>query len=199
MEIKEANLNNYVRIFDNVFNKIFLKKLNDYAEINPFQLEHDAEIVGRSHSLVDKKTRDCSQEQFSLNSKSMTNIGFTNRIGSTFCKYIERYIEDCEMQSVFGSTTINDIILLRYDKEGHYLRHVDSGTKTLRTLSLIFFINDDYKGGEVEFSLPYNENMNTLVKPKSNRLIIFPSNFLYPHKVLPVETNKRYSIVAWTI
>ena len=30
-----------------------------------------------------------------------------------------------------------------------------------------------------------------------NRLIIWPSNFLFPHSVLPVTKGLRYSVVAW--
>ncbi len=32
---------------------------------------------------------------------------------------------------------------------------------------------------------------------KTGDMIIFPSNFLYPHQVMPVTKGERYSIVSW--
>ena len=50
------------------------------------------------------------------------------------------------------------------------------------------------KGGEFSF---FN---NTLVYSlKKGSAIMFPSNFLYPHSVLPVINGTRYSIVTWFI
>lgn len=200
MEVNEkAFLNNYIRIYDEICEKEFHKKLFLYSKNNPFNDGLDAEIVGDGNNIVNKKIRDCSQESLGPDySNSMTNIYIFNFIGFKFVSYLKRYIEDCGIGDVMGSTGIEELILLRYKEHGHYKRHIDSGTHTMRTLSLIYFINDNYEGGEIEFSLPYNENLKSTVKPKSNRLIIFPSNFLYPHKVLPVKKDKRFTIVAWT-
>ena len=56
--------------------------------------------------------------------------------------------------------------------------------------SLLFFLNDNYKGGEIVIA-------DTLYKPKRNSAIIFPSNFMYPHYVNKVEEGTRYSIITW--
>ena len=37
------------------------------------------------------------------------------------------------------------------------------------------------------------------IEPVPGRLIIWPSNFMYKHKVTPVTKGKRFSIVAWAI
>lgn len=200
MNINSNNLlNNYVRIYDDVCEEQFHKKLYNYSKDNPFNDVEDAAIVGHGNNIVDKKVRDCLQEGLNaFTTKSMTNVYIFNFIGFKFVNYINRYMHDCGIQDVMKSTSIDDMILLRYGEQGHYNRHIDSGTHVMRTLSLIYFINDNYEGGEVEFSLPSDENLKTIVKPKSNRLIIFPSNFLYPHKVLPVKKNQRFTIVAWT-
>ena len=85
-------------------------------------------------------------------------------------------------------------------KENHIdnkvrITHTDSGKNMPRTLSYVYFINDDYKGGELIFELPTNEVIK--VNIQKNKLIMFPSNFLYPHKVLPVEEGVKYSVVSW--
>jgi predicted 2-oxoglutarate/Fe(II)-dependent dioxygenase YbiX len=38
---------------------------------------------------------------------------------------------------------------------------------------------------------------NTEIKFKQGDLIIFPSIFLYPHRVEPVTKGVRYSFISW--
>jgi len=84
--------------------------------------------------------------------------------------------------------------LLKYEKGGFYTQHVDSFTNTLRTISCSFILNNDFKGGEFSFF------DNKIIYPlKKGSAIMFPSNFLYPHSVLPIISGTRYSIVTWFI
>ena len=56
--------------------------------------------------------------------------------------------------------------------------------------TVIFFPNNDYKGGEfVVADITY--------KPKKNSAIIFPSNFMFPHYVKPITKGTRFSILTW--
>jgi predicted 2-oxoglutarate/Fe(II)-dependent dioxygenase YbiX len=58
-------------------------------------------------------------------------------------------------------------------------------------LSMVGSLNNDYKGGEfIMFK-------NKKIEINSGDLIIFPSNFLYPHKVTLVTEGTRYSFVSW--
>ena len=52
--------------------------------------------------------------------------------------------------------------------------------------------------GELMFRDPNGEN-EMAIKPKSSRLIIWPSSFMYPHTVKPVIEGTRYSVVAWAV
>ena len=36
-----------------------------------------------------------------------------------------------------------------------------------------------------------------VIENKPNSLVIWPSNFIYPHRFTPVESGTRYSVVAW--
>jgi predicted 2-oxoglutarate/Fe(II)-dependent dioxygenase YbiX len=53
-------------------------------------------------------------------------------------------------------------------------------------------LNEDYEGGE--FIMWEDKE----IKLKTGDLMIFPSTFLYPHKVNPVTKGTRYSCVSWT-
>ncbi len=51
-------------------------------------------------------------------------------------------------------------------------------------------LNDDYEGGE--FVL-----IDEKIDLSKGDIIIFPSNFMYPHKVEPVTKGIRYSYISW--
>ena len=58
-------------------------------------------------------------------------------------------------------------------------------------LSIVAVLNENYTGGEFIMFDDYE------IKFKAGDLIIFPSIFLYPHKVKPVKKGIRYSFVSW--
>lgn len=82
--------------------------------------------------------------------------------------------------------------LLRYGKGQKFHDHIDDHPFFTRRISMTFYINDDYEGGDIEFS-----RFNLRVKAKANQLLVFPSNFIYNHQVHPVTSNLRYVIVQW--
>ena len=67
-----------------------------------------------------------------------------------------------------------------------------------RTLSAIYLINDDYEGGNLIFGIPGSDQILKIERVK-NRMIVWPSNFLYPHTVEPIIKGTRYSMVSWAL
>jgi len=68
----------------------------------------------------------------------------------------------------------------------------DGDTKGIPTLSCLGTLNNNFVGGEFIMF----DNMEIKFNPGD--LIIFPSTFLYPHKVKPVKEGVRYSYISWT-
>jgi predicted 2-oxoglutarate/Fe(II)-dependent dioxygenase YbiX len=119
-------------------------------------------------------------------------------VGRTCMDGIQKYVKDLNIHD-FQVNGINDIQLLKYETGGFYTWHIDHAGEIIpRTMSCILFLNDDYKGGELIFRDPNGEN-EMAIKPKSSRLIIWPSSFMYPHTVKPVTEGTRYSVVAWAV
>lgn len=95
--------------------------------------------------------------------------------------------------------------ILHYGVGGHYIPHVDAETlykddiglelweKTLdRDLSVVYFINDDFSGGELFFPA-----LDLVIEPEAGTLVCFPSDHNYVHGVRPITSGRRYTIVTW--
>jgi predicted 2-oxoglutarate/Fe(II)-dependent dioxygenase YbiX len=138
------------------------------------------------------------------------------------CKYVSFnenlvWMLDCEwylqMQHRFGNPYIikdfhfswfdgwNGFTPLRFNqykenkKMAEHCDHIiinEAGTrKGIPVLSIIGSLNDDYEGGE--FIMFQDEE----IKLKQGDLMIFPSVFLYPHRVEPVTKGVRNTFVSW--
>ena len=67
----------------------------------------------------------------------------------------------------------------------------DGDRKGIPILSCLGLLNDDYEGGEFLI-------LDDLkIELKKGDLLIFPSNFMYPHRVKPVLKGVRYSYISW--
>ena len=107
--------------------------------------------------------------------------------GLVIKKYNEKFPR-CQIEQDSGYE------LLRYKKGQFYTTHTDSFKAAPRAVSCSFALNDDYEGGEFAFF-----DRELVHRPKKGSCIMFPSNFMYPHEVMPVTSGTRYSIVTWFI
>ena len=80
---------------------------------------------------------------------------------------------------------------IKYGQGQHFQEHHDHGFSYNCVVSLVGYPNDNYEGGELYFRL---QNLN--IKPKAGDLYIFPSNYMYPHRAMPVTSGVKYSIVT---
>lgn len=68
----------------------------------------------------------------------------------------------------------------------------DGERKGIPTLTILGLLNDDFEGGDF---LMFDGKK---IELSAGDIIIFPSNFLYPHEVTSVTKGTRYSFVSWT-
>lgn len=80
---------------------------------------------------------------------------------------------------------------VKYGPGQHFQEHHDNGYSYNCIVSAVSYPNEDYEGGELYFRL---QNLN--IKPKAGDLYLFPSNFMYPHRAMPVFSGTKYSIVT---
>ena len=63
-----------------------------------------------------------------------------------------------------------------------------------RNFGCVFYLNDNYEGGEIYFP-----NQNIEIKPKPNTLVFFPGTMEYLHGVKPITDGIRYTLTSfWT-
>ena len=103
-----------------------------------------------------------------------------------------------EQITFYEKFQVKELSILKYSLGGHYRFHTDHHRKVPRIYSCIFLVNDDYEGGDLIFKYPNSEKI-TKINKKQNKMIIWPSNFLYPHSITPVTKGERYSVVAWAL
>lgn len=84
--------------------------------------------------------------------------------------------------------------LLKYPEGCFYTQHTDSFKARPRAVSCSFILNEDFEGGEFAF---FDRELK--YKLSKGDAIMFPSNFMYPHEVMPVTKGTRYSIITWFI
>jgi predicted 2-oxoglutarate/Fe(II)-dependent dioxygenase YbiX len=85
-----------------------------------------------------------------------------------------------------------EVQLVRYQPGGHYLDHRDTPAigATPRTLSLVWYLNDGFTGGETRFVSP-----DISVSPVSGVAIAFSPVLM--HRAEPVIAGTKYAVVAW--
>lgn len=82
--------------------------------------------------------------------------------------------------------------LLKYGKGQYFTNHIDDHPQYHRRLSSVYYLNDNYTGGEINFP-----RFEISYKPKANEMIIFPSTYVYNHSVSEVTEGTRYAVASW--
>jgi predicted 2-oxoglutarate/Fe(II)-dependent dioxygenase YbiX len=182
------DLKDYILVLENIvpssLSKNILKEYKNSSEWTDPYIE-----VGK----INKDQRNCNVIEISKNTTLLKNLENRKKIDEDIYTCIKQIILNYNQKFKYCRVSKDSgYNLLKYEKNNFYSEHVDSFTEIPRTLSCSLILNDEFKGGE--FSFFNNEIIYNL---KKGSAIIFPSNFLYPHSVLPIISGTRYSVVTW--
>ena len=175
---------------------------------NVIPQEHIEEIM-----LLTNNTKDISQATI-INDKAEggeTNLETRNtlwyNITEQMAKNFEQAVAECFRNIVAPKyncqfKSYEPVQFLGYPVGGHYKAHNDGESFNYETrqwekcmdrdVSFLFYLNDQYGGGELEFC-----DLGLTIKPKRGMMIAFPSYKDFPHKVHPVTWGHRYTLVSW--
>jgi len=159
----------------------------------------------------DKNTTQATTINSDDNEKSDTNLEVRNtlwyNITEEMAKNLEQAVAACFLSHIVPKyncqfKSYEPVQFLGYPVGGHYKGHNDGEHFNHETrqwerimerdVSFLFYLNDQYGGGELEFY-----DLGLTIKPKKGMMIAFPSYKDFAHKVHPVTWGHRYSLVSW--
>ena len=121
------------------------------------------------------------------------NLGEWPALDAEFFTFVTQILSEYRVKFPYADVSKDTgYNVLRYRETDHFKEHVDSYEGSPRVVSCSVALNDGYKGGEFAFF-----GGDQVYKLQKGDALVFPSNFLYPHQILPVTAGTRYSIVTW--
>ena len=182
-------IEDYILEIRKFFPKSFCEKIISYYDTENLS---DATVV----SGTNKEIRNCNTrnilETFTFGEKILKNF-ITNKLWQAVDVYNKKF-------PYAYSNKISQLDFLKYEHNSYkvgYKYHTDMGEKVpLRQLSVSVCLNNNFTGGEFVFDIPskqiqYPQNIGDV--------IIFPSNFMYPHQVNPITEGTRYALIGWFV
>ena len=173
-----------------------VKKLNEFIDTLEFKQNT---LIGSS-DFIDDKMRGSTGSFLDDNHELIIN--FHNKINQGLDEYKRRLInihENFQYYPVPGGYDTHSwreqIQILQYEKNQEYKFHHDAANhkeryEFYRTISVIVYLTDDFKGGGTLFP-------HMRYKPKPGYALIFPSNWCYPHAGEPVTEGIKRVAVTW--
>ena len=120
------------------------------------------------------------------------NLELGKWMGIKMKKLVQRYQDQCPTGGRFFPEKygLEEFRIKRYNAGDCFRQHVDVGDykSARRFLAFLWYLNDDFEGGETLFRLPEKK----IIQPKAGDVLIFPPTWQYPHEGLPVTTGTKY-------
>lgn len=127
------------------------------------------------------------------------NISTSPKIMKIIWQSLQNYMIDINFSWINTWRGFSPVRFNKYPTGSNMRNHCDhihsifpGERKGIPILSILGSLNNDYTGGELIFF------ENEIVELKAGDIMVFPSIFLYPHRVETVKSGTRYSFVSWT-
>lgn len=183
------NLEDYINIYP-ALNKNFCEQIISELDNVSWKQHEFYNLDGEYVNQSGNKELDVSWDEIP------SKIDLTQKVWETVSKYI---LEDHKNLYFNGWQGFTNIRFNRYYRDRLMALHCDhihdmfdGERKGIPTLTILGLLNNNFEGGEF---LMFDEEKE--IKFKQGDIMIFPSIFLYPHKVAPVIKGTRYAFVAW--
>jgi len=184
------NLQDYVKVYKDFLSVDLCNKI--LSQLDNAEWEE--------HSFYNATTNDFVKHENELSISHVVVDGkeqLMQRVWDALNQYV--VFDMVNMHDWFNSWNgFTDVRFNKYDPSTQMKLHCDhihsmfdGQRKGIPTLTVLGALNDEYTGGE--FIMFEDE----VIEMPARSVIVFPSNFLYPHEVRPVKTGVRYSFVSW--
>jgi hypothetical protein len=192
--LKHKKLESNILLWKNVISKENCNTIIKLIEENSDW--QNAKIGNKENTKEDMSYRsnkvDYLTSRFGVNS----NIYWChNTIGYGIKKVLEETIKEYKYNENFLDYFVSQdegFQVLKYEKGQFYKTHLDSSKENGRVLSVLLYLNEDYEGGETYFP-----RQDMKIKGEQGDVLLFPSNYCYPHSAEEILNGIKYSVVTW--
>jgi hypothetical protein len=178
-------LEDFIGIF-NLSDRKFRQDLIDAVRTGPTAKHSYSDPITEKHNSYD--------DDFEVAYPKDINI---DRLDKIIRQCIFDYVSECKTLPF----NIKDLSPIRFNKYevgtnmkphcDHIHTLFDGERKGVPILTVLGLLNDDFEGGD--FLLIDDKKLNL----DAGDIVIFPSNFMYPHSVTTITKGTRYSFVCW--
>lgn len=206
INILEANIDNFIGIFDTDFDTDPL--------LQYFQIAKDANVavprkrISNTEGVTVPNTRTDTgfstwpflERERVLNEENSYMLpvddylgyiaGYNKVMNICFEMYSDKYEELTNMELRHSYFNIQQT----KPAEGYHVWHCENtanGT-TQRVLATMLYLNDDFEGGETEFLY-----QTSRIEPKTGRVVIWPAHFTHVHRGNPPLSGEKYIATGW--
>jgi predicted 2-oxoglutarate/Fe(II)-dependent dioxygenase YbiX len=182
------NVKDYLRVYEGIFDPSFCNQVVE--ELQPSNWH--------THSFYDEQNKKAvmhSNEFQMTHEKGIHRQQIQDGLWNVIDKYLRHDINNETYSNWNGYSAVR---FNKYETGTEMHEHCDhihtmfDGTRRgIPILSILGALNDDYEGGELIF---WGDQKIHL---PAGAVMVFPSNFMYPHKVKLVTKGTRYSYVSW--
>lgn len=187
-----TDIKDYAKVYKNVFSKEFCEssigKLKDASWSTHQFYNNKGEYIHVGEDFLQSRESFTEQE---LIDKEIWNLIYTYTM-TEFSSYYEGF------KWFGGWNGYTSVKFHKYDPGTDMKLHCDhihdifdGETKGIPILTIVGLLNDNFEGGD--FLLWDNHKVDLT----QGSVLIFPSNFIFPHKVSPITNGSRYSFVSW--
>jgi hypothetical protein len=188
--IMDRNIESYLKVYSNWFSKEICEETVNELEI----LKNDF----HKHAYYDYTNNSSKSYDYDLSCSDVT-VKHKEFLMKRIWDGLKDYHKKLGFEWYSSWQGYSAIRFNRYDVNTRMKLHCDhihslfeGERKGIPTLTILGALNNDYKGGELVL---WNDK---IIELKAGEIMIFPSNFLYPHEVKFVTEGTRYSFVSWT-
>ena len=184
-----TTLLDYIKVYKNVLTSEECDRIISHPE-NDEIWDISLPIWDRSQNYMISNRRKCDYINISTEGKSYKEID--SMLYNRFNDIMQKHSNN----SYLSLNEDHGYLFLKYNKGGGYIRHVDACTEYHKHISCVLLLNDDFEGGEFAF---FGDSDIDEYTPEFNKgdMILFPSNYLYPHTIKPITSGTRYVIATW--
>jgi len=193
MKEKTVNITNFIGVYDNyILPEECKKMIAIYEAQNKFNNTVNR-ITSENASILNKQ-----DQQFFMNGGNF-EIWWEDLkpVILNFDLALKHYLENTGAKETYKSPLQYTVLKIQktLPTEGYHVWHIEHQkgfNNEARALVFSIYLNDVEDGGETEFL-----HFSKRVKPKTGRIVIWPSGFPYLHRGNPPLSGEKYLLTSW--